>query len=162
MSQHTSCPGNSEEHEAELAAGLHPNILPVTRGSCWGPVLLWVAGEGLQLHSSHPAGEKGPRPAAHLPLGAALGWVMGCASKSLINWRQCESHVPGPHRRICSVVICAQIKIIKYENSFLLVNPKKPKSSKEAHLGTIQTHLCAQLWLHLPKRVRNALWIPGL
>lgn len=43
MSQHTSCHGNSEEHEAELAAGLHPNSIPVlTRGSCWGPVLLWM------------------------------------------------------------------------------------------------------------------------
>lgn len=41
MSQHTSCHRNSEEHETELAAGLHPNIIPVvTRGSCWRPVLL--------------------------------------------------------------------------------------------------------------------------
>lgn len=69
-------------------------------------------------------------------------------------------------RRICSIVICAQIEIIKYTNSFLMVNPKEPKSSKEAHLEENSTHLCAQLcWLallHLPKRVRNAVWIPGL
>lgn len=59
MSQHTSCHGNSEEHEAELAAGLHPNIIPVvTRGSPRDLSCCGWAGEGLQLHSSHPAGGK--------------------------------------------------------------------------------------------------------
>lgn len=69
MSQRTSCHGNAEEHEAELAPELRPQHHPPgTGGSGWGPalprcgVVAIGAGEGLQLPSSHPASYSCPSP----------------------------------------------------------------------------------------------------